>query len=1296
MANTSVGLRRKRRGRILAIAAVTVAVLLALSAVVLAGKSTLGDFVWHDADADGQKDVGEVGINDVLVNLYQDGANGEPKDGTITPAELISTTLTALLAANDEPLDDNGYYDFDITGGTTSDPELYRVEIADSNFDPGGALEDYVFTGGVATADPNIATSNPWLEIVSLVQTDINTVDFPFALKGIEVVKTAGTAADGDIYYIDSAQGVTYTYVVTNTGEVALDMLAQGYGLVDNICSPVTYVSGDDGNDLLDVGEQWVYECVQTISIDTTNVVTATGNPVDDQGNDLPGNDATDSDDAVVDLVSPAITLAKTVYEGQDSGASCPGVELILVDVGVGITYCFEVTNSGDTYISVDETTVISDTTLGIPTETVSGVGGSTFLLAPTESATFYYETTATQTLTNTADATGTPTDPNGVPLGGDDVTSPPDTASVELPPVLGAIGDYVWYDASNDGVQDVDEVGIPNVTLELYADDDGTPGPSSGDTLLDTTVTGMDGGYIFTDLPAGDYYVDVVDATVPTGYTLTTGPQSETDPSSVVSLGTGEFYEDVDFGYVLEPGPGNAVIGDTVFYDADGDGVQDPGEPGIPGVTVIATDSDGNEYTDVTDENGHYLIEVPGDDSYSVAPDPTTLPPGLTETTPVPHITPVLVPGDQYLDADFGYDSPLLGTIGDQIWIDEDGTIPGVFEDGVEPGVPGVTVDLWANPDGSSTPNGDEYVVATTVTDENGQYLFTGLPAGNYLVTVTDTSNVLDDYVPTTIPGGTSNNLNKIDPYPVTLSAGGSNLTADFGYVADPNSNLLGIIGNQVWYETGDSINGLFEPENGDLGIEGIVIELVDTTTGSVLATQTTGSSGLYAFTSLPAGDYTVRVGDSTTYPENGTILAPYLPTVQIGGTDDNTDKDETGYQIILPDGGINMTGDFGYTDYSSLGDYIWWDKNGDGVQDPDEPGIPGVTVTLLDSNGDPVGAPTTTGPNGEYLFEDLLPGDYTVVVTPPTNGTPSPVDQTDDAADSDFGPDNQVDETLDLGEQNLTLDGGFVFDTRYEISKVRNTPGPVRVGDPISYTITITNLGTSIITALPLTDTYDADFLDYVSATPAPTTTDEPGGTLFWADIIAATSSASLSQGDSVSVLVEFVGIADTGTDAANNPNNNPTPPVTINVASSEGGTYDPDGPGGLDPVSDLPPVEDEEPVQIINPTSVTIATAAAGRSGATAVVHWTTADEVDIVGFDVLRLADGEAVTINSALIVAQFSGQVAGGTYTLVDGNPTMGVRNVYRLRIYMVDGRVEEHALGALNMTAGQIYLPIIR
>ena len=56
------------------------------------GKSTIGDYVWHDADADGNQDAGEVGIDGVIVNLYLDLNN----NGVIDPGEYVSSMPTAM------------------------------------------------------------------------------------------------------------------------------------------------------------------------------------------------------------------------------------------------------------------------------------------------------------------------------------------------------------------------------------------------------------------------------------------------------------------------------------------------------------------------------------------------------------------------------------------------------------------------------------------------------------------------------------------------------------------------------------------------------------------------------------------------------------------------------------------------------------------------------------------------------------------------------------------------------------------------------------------------------------------------------------------------------------------------------------------------------------------------------------------------------------------------------------------------------------------------------------------------
>jgi hypothetical protein len=63
-------------------------------------------------------------------------------------------------------------------------------------------------------------------------------------------------------------------------------------------------------------------------------------------------------------------------------------------------------------------------------------------------------------------------------------------------------------------------------------------------------------------------------------------------------------------------------------------------------------------------------------------------------------------------------------------------------------------------------------------------------------------------------------------------------------------------------------------------------------------------------------------------------------------------------------------------------IGDTVWNDANGNGIQDNGETGIAGVTVTLLDSNGQPIpGGTATTDANGQYTFK-VDAGTYSVQV--------------------------------------------------------------------------------------------------------------------------------------------------------------------------------------------------------------------------------------------------------------------------------------------------------------------------
>ncbi len=173
------------------------------------------------------------------------------------------------------------------------------------------------------------------------------------------------------------------------------------------------------------------------------------------------------------------------------------------------------------------------------------------------------------------------------------------------------------------------------------------------------------------------------------------------------------------DLGDIL---PGKAIIGDTVWYDRNSDGVRNLGEPGTAGVQVCATPTSGAAICDTTDSNGEYLIEVPAG-TYNITP--VNPPAGATATTPVPHGPVTVSPGDQHLDADFGF-FPLGATIGGYIWDDTDGNGQ---QDAGEEGIAGVMVCLYSYDYPSPTP------LACTYTDANGNYSFPDLPDYTYTV---------------------------------------------------------------------------------------------------------------------------------------------------------------------------------------------------------------------------------------------------------------------------------------------------------------------------------------------------------------------------------------------------------------------------------------------------------------------------------------------------------------------------------------------------------------------------------
>jgi len=102
--------------------------------------------------------------------------------------------------------------------------------------------------------------------------------------------------------------------------------------------------------------------------------------------------------------------------------------------------------------------------------------------------------------------------------------------ASQTIQADLAQLAGFVWNDADRDGLQDVEESGLPNVTVDLY---DG-----SG-TLVNSVITDANGRYVFADLAPGDYYVDFLP---PSGYVFSPRDNSENDAlDSDADIVTGE-----------------------------------------------------------------------------------------------------------------------------------------------------------------------------------------------------------------------------------------------------------------------------------------------------------------------------------------------------------------------------------------------------------------------------------------------------------------------------------------------------------------------------------------------------------------------------------------------------------------------------------------------------------------------------------------------------------------------------------------------------------------------------------
>lgn len=212
-------------------------------------------------------------------------------------------------------------------------------------------------------------------------------------------------------------------------------------------------------------------------------------------------------------------------------------------------------------------------------------------------------------------------------------------------PPVpTGRVDGFVWNDLDGDGVKDPSESGAADVGVWLR----------SGDDVVRAAATDALGMYYFSELAGGDYTI------------LLTPPSELTPPASFaggldVQLADEEEAVVADVGLVAASGTGS--VGNLVWNDSDGDGIQDPGEGGLAGIAIDLYHIDNGYYsglptaTTVTDTNGQYSFSGLGAGDYDVS---VISPIGSVLTTAGTGVLSVaLGAGQAFTGANFGLNKP-------------------------------------------------------------------------------------------------------------------------------------------------------------------------------------------------------------------------------------------------------------------------------------------------------------------------------------------------------------------------------------------------------------------------------------------------------------------------------------------------------------------------------------------------------------------------------------------------------------------------------------------------------------